>query len=139
MEGANADAQTVVELAKVVDGSGSVWLTALFLAAAAVFAAQRLGLLAFLSNRTAVQSDSFQDRLLAALNASYAREEQLLAKLDQITIRSEELREEVREERFETRMFREQLRTLLRFLQQVRAGSLPIEAVPLPELPDEPK
>lgn len=139
MEGANTDAQAVVELAKAVSGSGSIWITALFLIGAGVIAAQRFGLFSWLSNRTAVQSETFQDKLMAALNASHAREDQLLAKLDQVTARSDELREEVQKERFETRMFREQLRTLLRFLQQVRAGTLPIEAVPLPEIPGEPQ
>lgn len=137
MEGGSTDAQAFVEIAKAVSGSGSIWTTALFLIAVAVFVAQRFGLFSWLTSRTVVQSESFQDRMLAALASSHAREDALLAKLDALGVRNDELREEVQSSRFETRMMREQLRMLLRGLQQVRAGTLPIEALPLPDLPEE--
>lgn len=128
------DADALLALIKAVTGSGSLWVTSLFIVGAALLLAHRFGLLAFLSSgRTSVQSEGFQDRLLKALEASHAREDALQAKLTEAAARNDALRDEIQEARLEVHMMRQQLRLFLRALQQVKAGLISIDSLPLPD------
>ena len=137
MEGGPVDAKALVELVKAASGSGSIWVTSLVSLVGAVLLAHRFGLFSFLFNRTTIQAETLIDRTLAALESSHRREDELQAKLEAADKHIDQLREEQHQLRFEVYMTRQQLKMVLQAWRQAKAGAIPIDAVPIPEMPGE--